>query len=165
MSIETLADGRYLIENTLGHGGMAVVYLAQDRELGRPVALKLLAENLAGDRDFHGDRAIRCQILVASKRKSAAVPGRQAPMLVTAAMVEQMRPGSVVVDLAAETGGNVEGSIALLEAMRQVGVTKLVAASSSSVYGADKGYPWREELACDRPLNPYSASKRALGPL
>jgi UDP-glucuronate 4-epimerase len=57
---------------------------------------------------------------------------------------------------------NVDGSIALLEAMREVGVTKLVAASSSSVYGADKGFPWREELACDRPLNPYSASKRAL---
>jgi NAD(P) transhydrogenase subunit alpha len=33
-------------------------------------------------------------------------------MLVTAAMVEQMKPGSVVVDLAAETGGNVEGSVA-----------------------------------------------------
>jgi NAD(P) transhydrogenase subunit alpha len=43
---------------------------------------------------------------------TAAVPGRQAPMLVTSAMVEQMRPGSVVVDLAAETGGNVEGSVA-----------------------------------------------------
>ena len=43
---------------------------------------------------------------------TAAVPGRQAPMLVTSAMVEAMRPGSVVVDLAAETGGNVEGSVA-----------------------------------------------------
>ena len=42
---------------------------------------------------------------------TAAVPGRTAPMLVTSAMVEQMRPGSVVVDLAAETGGNVEGSV------------------------------------------------------
>ncbi|TML24742.1 MAG: serine/threonine protein kinase, partial [Actinobacteria bacterium] len=31
---------------------MAVVYLARDRELERPVALKLLAENLAGDGDF-----------------------------------------------------------------------------------------------------------------
>ncbi len=41
---------------------------------------------------------------------TAAVPGRTAPMLVTRAMVEQMKPGSVVVDLAAETGGNVEGS-------------------------------------------------------
>jgi NAD(P) transhydrogenase subunit alpha len=41
---------------------------------------------------------------------TAAVPGRQAPLLVTRSMVEGMRPGSVVVDLAAETGGNVEGS-------------------------------------------------------
>jgi NAD(P) transhydrogenase subunit alpha len=43
---------------------------------------------------------------------TAAVPGRTAPLLVTREMVEQMRPGSVVVDLAAETGGNVEGSVA-----------------------------------------------------
>ena len=41
---------------------------------------------------------------------TAAVPGRAAPLLVTRAMVEGMKPGSVVVDLAAETGGNVEGS-------------------------------------------------------
>lgn len=41
---------------------------------------------------------------------TAAVPGRQAPLLVTADMVQQMKPGSVVVDLAAESGGNVEGS-------------------------------------------------------
>jgi NAD(P) transhydrogenase subunit alpha len=41
---------------------------------------------------------------------TAAVPGRRAPLLVTAAMVERMRVGSVVVDLAAESGGNVEGA-------------------------------------------------------
>jgi NAD(P) transhydrogenase subunit alpha len=43
---------------------------------------------------------------------TAAVPGRQAPLLVTRAMVERMKPGSVVIDLAAESGGNVEGSVA-----------------------------------------------------
>jgi NAD(P) transhydrogenase subunit alpha len=43
---------------------------------------------------------------------TAAVPGRKAPLLVTSAMVEAMKPGSVVVDLAAESGGNVEGSVA-----------------------------------------------------
>jgi NAD(P) transhydrogenase subunit alpha len=43
---------------------------------------------------------------------TASVPGRTAPMLVTRAMVEQMKPGSVVVDLASEQGGNVEGSVA-----------------------------------------------------
>ncbi|HQL94703.1 MAG TPA: Re/Si-specific NAD(P)(+) transhydrogenase subunit alpha [Candidatus Hydrogenedentes bacterium] len=41
---------------------------------------------------------------------TAQVFGRKAPVIVTRAMVESMRPGSVVVDLAAETGGNVEGS-------------------------------------------------------
>ena len=39
---------------------------------------------------------------------TAAIPGRQAPVLVTAPMVEKMPPGSVVVDLAAESGGNCE---------------------------------------------------------
>jgi NAD(P) transhydrogenase subunit alpha len=43
---------------------------------------------------------------------TAAVPGRTAPRLVTAEMVSKMAPGSVVVDLAAESGGNVEGSVA-----------------------------------------------------
>jgi NAD(P) transhydrogenase subunit alpha len=42
---------------------------------------------------------------------TAAVPGRQAPLLVTQTMVQQMGPGSIVVDLAAETGGNVAGSV------------------------------------------------------
>ncbi|MFZ8926223.1 MAG: NAD(P) transhydrogenase subunit alpha, partial [Candidatus Nanopelagicales bacterium] len=48
---------------------------------------------------------------------TAAVPGRQAPLLVTRAMVEGMKPGSVVADLAAETGGNVEGSLPGQEVM------------------------------------------------
>ncbi len=43
---------------------------------------------------------------------TASVPGRTAPLLVTRAMVETMKPGSVVVDLASESGGNVEGSVA-----------------------------------------------------
>lgn len=42
---------------------------------------------------------------------TAAVPGRTAPRLMTKEMVDAMEPGTVVVDLAAETGGNVEGSM------------------------------------------------------
>ncbi|MGH8823103.1 MAG: NAD(P) transhydrogenase subunit alpha [Jiangellaceae bacterium] len=41
---------------------------------------------------------------------TAAVPGRPAPLLVERSAVEAMKPGSVVVDLAAESGGNVDGS-------------------------------------------------------
>jgi NAD(P) transhydrogenase subunit alpha len=39
---------------------------------------------------------------------TAAVPGRRAPVLITTDMVDQMRPGSVIIDLAAPTGGNCE---------------------------------------------------------
>lgn len=68
-------------------------------------------------REMSDDRAQRQRDLLAPHIAesdvlitTAAVPGRQAPMLVTQAMVERMKPGSVVADLAAETGGNVEGS-------------------------------------------------------
>jgi eukaryotic-like serine/threonine-protein kinase len=49
LNVQTLAGGRYRIDRPLGHGGMASVYLGQDEQLGRPVALKLLAENLSAD--------------------------------------------------------------------------------------------------------------------
>ena len=47
-----LSDGRYTTERVIGHGGMATVYLGLDESLERPVAIKLLADNLANDDDF-----------------------------------------------------------------------------------------------------------------
>ncbi len=52
MSETIVQGGRYRLERPLGHGGMATVYLARDEELHRPVAIKLLAEHLAGDANF-----------------------------------------------------------------------------------------------------------------
>ena len=43
--------GRYELDDRLGHGGMATVYCAHDLKLGRQVAIKLLADNFAGDDD------------------------------------------------------------------------------------------------------------------
>jgi proton-translocating NAD(P)+ transhydrogenase subunit alpha len=60
---------------------------------------------------------------------TAAVPGRAAPRIIPASAVETMRPGSVIVDLAAETGGNCEltepGEVVAREGVTLVGLTNL----------------------------------------
>jgi NAD(P) transhydrogenase subunit alpha len=60
---------------------------------------------------------------------TAAVPGRAAPKIIPATAVRAMRPGSVIVDLAAETGGNCEltepGEIVAREGVTLVGLTNL----------------------------------------
>ena len=60
---------------------------------------------------------------------TAAVPGRAAPKIIPASAVQAMRPGSVIVDLAAETGGNCEltvpGEIVEREGVTLIGVTNL----------------------------------------
>jgi NAD(P) transhydrogenase subunit alpha len=62
---------------------------------------------------------------------TASIPGRPAPLLVTAHMVASMRPGSVVVDLAASTGGNCEltqpDEVVLVDGVSIVGYTNLPA--------------------------------------
>ncbi len=85
-------------------------------------AIDLQLETLEGTggyaREMDEDRAARQKEALApyiaradALITTAAVPGRRAPLLVTREMVEAMAPGSVVVDLASETGGNVEGSV------------------------------------------------------
>jgi NAD(P) transhydrogenase subunit alpha len=60
---------------------------------------------------------------------TALIPGRPAPRLITAASVAAMRPGSVIVDLAAEAGGNCEltvpGEVAVREGVTIVGTLNL----------------------------------------
>jgi eukaryotic-like serine/threonine-protein kinase len=52
LSVDAIAGGRYRVEETIGVGGMATVYRAHDVELARPVALKVLAEQLCADDAF-----------------------------------------------------------------------------------------------------------------
>src|SRR5437660_524601 len=61
-------------------------------------------EFLKKQRELLGERVAAADVLITT----AAVPGRKAPVLVNKEMVKGMRPGSVIVDLAADTGGNVE---------------------------------------------------------
>ena len=62
---------------------------------------------------------------------TAAIPGRKAPVLITKDMIPTMKPGSVIVDLAAETGGNVEGTRAgetvVVSGVTIIGTTNLPA--------------------------------------
>ena len=72
---------------------------------------------------------------------TALIPGRPAPKLVSAEMVKSMKPGSVLVDLAVERGGNVEGAkageVVDVDGIKIVGYTNVagrVAQSASSLY-------------------------------
>jgi len=72
---------------------------------------------------------------------TALIPGRPAPRLISAAMVHAMRPGSVIVDLAVERGGNCElakpGEVAQVDGVKIVGhlnVPGRLAATASSLY-------------------------------
>jgi UDP-glucuronate 4-epimerase len=57
---------------------------------------------------------------------------------------------------------NVCGSLNVLEAVRKFGLSSLVLASSSSVYGANVKTPFREDDEACSPISPYAASKRAM---
>jgi NAD(P) transhydrogenase subunit alpha len=72
---------------------------------------------------------------------TAAIPGRPAPRLIPATAVEKMRPGSVIVDLAAETGGNCEltrpGEIVSVNGVEVIGLLNLpssMAGHASQLY-------------------------------
>jgi NAD(P) transhydrogenase subunit alpha len=69
-------------------------------------AREMTEERAAKQRELLTPYIAKSHVLITT----AAVPGRTAPRLVTAEMVNSMAPGTVIVDLAAETGGNVEGS-------------------------------------------------------
>jgi NAD(P) transhydrogenase subunit alpha len=99
-------------------------------------------------RDMGEDYRKRQAALVAERIKqadivvtTALIPGRKAPVLVTEDMVKSMKPGSVIVDMAAEQGGNVEGTEADRSVVKHgvhligtLNIPSLVAADSSALY-------------------------------
>jgi len=71
-------------------------------------ARELTAEEKARQAERLGKAVAQCDALITT----AAIPGKSAPKIITAAMIAAMKPGSVVVDMAADSGGNVEGTVA-----------------------------------------------------
>jgi NAD(P) transhydrogenase subunit alpha len=90
---------------------------------------------------------------------TALIPGRPAPKLITRAMVESMKPGSVIVDLAVERGGNVEGAkpgeVAEVKGVKIAGYLNVpgrLAATSSSLY-AKNLFAFLELMIKEKKLN------------
>jgi NAD(P) transhydrogenase subunit alpha len=88
-------------------GGTFIKLDVETAEASGGYARELSADRGALQRQLLAPHVAQSDVLITT----AAVPGRPAPLLVTREMVQGMRHGSVVVDLAAESGGNVEGSL------------------------------------------------------
>ncbi len=110
---------------------------------------KVMSEGFQqAQRDMYAKQAREVDIIITT----ALIPGKPAPKLITAEMVKSMKPGSVIVDMAAERGGNCEltvpGEAVVRHDVTIVGYTDLasrLAKQSSTLYGSNL---WRlaEEL-------------------
>jgi NAD(P) transhydrogenase subunit alpha len=87
-------------------GKFVKVDLGEMGQTAQGYAKELTPEQLAKQRDVMAQRCAQADIVITT----AQVFGRPAPRIVTTAMVEKMKPGSIVLDMAVETGGNVECS-------------------------------------------------------
>jgi NAD(P) transhydrogenase subunit alpha len=99
---------------------------------------KVMSEGFqAAQRRMYAEQAKDCDIIITT----ALIPGKPAPKLITAEMVQTMRPGSVIVDMAAEQGGNCEltepGQAVVKHGVTIIGYTDLasrLAKQSSTLY-------------------------------
>ena len=102
---------------------------------------KVMSEGFqAAQRDMYAKQALDSDIIITT----ALIPGKPAPKLITAEMVQSMKPGSVIVDLAAEQGGNCEltvpGQAVVRHGVTIVGYTDLhsrLAKQSSTLYATN----------------------------
>lgn len=122
-------DGEFLLldfaEEGSGTGGYAKV---------------MSEEFIAAEMVLFAEQAKEVDIIITT----ALIPGKPAPELITEEMVESMQPGSVIVDLAAEQGGNCKlteaGKVIVKHGVTLIGYTDLpsrLAAQSSQLYGTN----------------------------
>jgi NAD(P) transhydrogenase subunit alpha len=102
---------------------------------------KVMSEGfLQAQREMYAKQAREADIIITT----ALIPGKPAPKLITAAMVQSMKPGSVIVDMAGEQGGNCEltvpGQAVVRHGVTIIGYTDLVsrlAKQSSTLYSTN----------------------------
>ncbi len=98
-------DVRPAVKEEVQSLGATFIELALESQQGEGgYAREQSEEFLRKQRELIGEHVAKSDVVITT----AAVPGRRAPLLVTGEMVKRMRPGSVIVDLASDTGGNVE---------------------------------------------------------
>ena len=115
----------------------------EEKDDGTPntgYAKTMSKEFIEAEMKLFAEQAMEVDIIITT----ALIPGKPAPKLITASMVRSMKDGSVIVDLAAEQGGNCEltepGEVALKHGVTIVGYTDLpsrMAAQSSQLYGTN----------------------------
>jgi NAD(P) transhydrogenase subunit alpha len=101
------------------------VDLGETGQTTQGYARELTPEQLEKQREVMVQHCIKADVVITT----AQVFGRKAPLIVTTEMVEQMQPGSVIVDMAVESGGNVEcshsGEVVELNGVKIIGFTNL----------------------------------------
>jgi NAD(P) transhydrogenase subunit alpha len=137
-------DTRPVVEEQVRSLGAKFVKidLGETGEAAGGYAKPLTPEQLQKQREMMADHVALADIVITA----AQVFGRKAPVVVTTEMVKRMRPGSVIVDTAVDTGGNVEGSECNkeveLNGVKILGYTNLpgrVAANASEMYSNNLG--------------------------
>ena len=95
-------DVRAVTKEQVESLGAKFLQLEVDAESDGGYARELTEAEKHKERDMLADHIAKANAVITT----AAIPGRQAPTLIEKEMVERMKPGSVIVDLAAESGGN-----------------------------------------------------------
>lgn len=114
-------------------GGTFIDLSLESADASGGYAKELGADSAARQQELLTPHLAKSDIVITT----AGVPGRPAPRLVTAAMLDAMRPGSVVVDLLAENGGNVEGSVPGEDVLTAGGVTVVGMKDAASTMPVD----------------------------
>jgi NAD(P) transhydrogenase subunit alpha len=126
---------------SLGGQYLSVQEPSADSGAGTGYATEMAADYQALEAKLYAEQAADVDIIVTT----ALIPGRPAPRLITAEMVATMKPGSVIVDMAAANGGNVEGTVAgqvvtTANGVTIIGYTDLAGrlpAQASQLYGTN----------------------------
>lgn len=93
---------------SMGGEFLKLDFPVQSGDAGDGYATTMSDEFIAAEMKLFAEQAKQVDIIITT----AAIPGKTAPILITKEMVDSMQPGSVIVDLAAPTGGNCEYTVA-----------------------------------------------------